>query len=64
MVDLARKTGVLRLYALCHHAHRASARVLEKADFSREGTLRRYAEFPNLTPGAREDVLCYARILE
>jgi len=30
MVDLARKTGVLRLYALCHHAHRASARVLEK----------------------------------
>ncbi len=30
MVDLALKTGVLRLYALCHHAHRASARVLEK----------------------------------
>jgi ribosomal-protein-alanine N-acetyltransferase len=64
MVDLARKTGVLRLYALCHHAHRASARVLEKADFSREGTLRRYAEFPNLTPGALQDVLCYSRILE
>jgi RimJ/RimL family protein N-acetyltransferase len=30
MVDLARKTGILRLYALCHHAHRASARVLQK----------------------------------
>jgi RimJ/RimL family protein N-acetyltransferase len=64
MVDLARKTGVLRLYALCHHAHGASARVLEKANFSREGTLRRYAEFPNLTPGALQDVLCYSRILE
>jgi RimJ/RimL family protein N-acetyltransferase len=64
MVDLAGKTGVLRLYALCHHAHRASARVLEKADFSREGTLRRYAEFPNLSPGAPQDVLCYSRILE
>jgi RimJ/RimL family protein N-acetyltransferase len=64
MVDLARKTAVLRLYALCHHAHRASARVLEKAGFSREGTLRRYADFPNLTPGEAQDVLCYSRILE
>ncbi|MBZ5559826.1 MAG: GNAT family N-acetyltransferase [Acidobacteriia bacterium] len=64
MVDLARKTGVLRLYALCHHAHRASVRVLEKGGFSREATLRRYADFPNLSPGEAQDVLCYSRILE
>jgi ribosomal-protein-alanine N-acetyltransferase len=31
MVDVARATAVVRLYAVCHHTHRASARVLEKA---------------------------------
>jgi hypothetical protein len=29
-----------------------------------EGTLRRYAEFPNLAPGTLFDVLCYSRIFE
>lgn len=62
MVDLARAMGVRRLYALCHTEHRASARVLEKCGFSREAILRRYAEFPNLTPGEPSDVLCYARV--
>src|SRR5215471_14776044 len=30
MVALAHGCGVRRLYAICHHAHRPSARVLEK----------------------------------
>jgi [ribosomal protein S5]-alanine N-acetyltransferase len=64
MVDLARQTGVARLYALCHAEHRASARVLEKCAFELEGTLRRYIEFPNLAPGEPQDVRCYSRIFE
>jgi RimJ/RimL family protein N-acetyltransferase len=62
MVELAERTGVVRLYALCHPEHRASARVLEKCGFDLEATLRRHTEFPNLAPGVPSDVLCYARI--
>lgn len=64
MVEVARAAGVLRLFALCHADHRASARVLEKCGFSLEGTLRRYAEFPNLRPGEPQDTRCYATILQ
>ena len=64
MVRVAEDCGVVRLYALCHHLHRASARVLEKAGFSLEGTLRRFAEFPNLEAGEPCDVLCYAIVFE
>jgi RimJ/RimL family protein N-acetyltransferase len=63
MVDLACRMGVVRLYAVCHPQHRASRRVLEKCDFTCEGTWRDHAEFPNLTPGVRSDVLCYALTL-
>ena len=63
MVTLARDLSVRRLYAICHVDHRASARVLEKCDFTCEGTLRQYAAFPNLGSGVICDVLCYARIL-
>src|SRR5262249_39849108 len=59
MVDLSRTLGVVRLFALCHAEHRPSARVLEKCGFSLEGTLRRYAEFPNLGSPDPQDVLCY-----
>lgn len=62
MVALAPGLGVQRLYAVCHTDHHASARVLEKCGFAREGTLRRYAEFPNLQPGIACDVLCYSRV--
>jgi [ribosomal protein S5]-alanine N-acetyltransferase len=62
MVEVARACGIRRLYALCHAEHRASARVLEKCGFDREGVLRRYAEFPNLAPGEPQDVLCYSRV--
>lgn len=58
--DWAAALGVERVYALCHPTHRASARVLEKCGFLCEGTLPGYAEFPNLAPGERGDVLCYA----
>jgi ribosomal-protein-alanine N-acetyltransferase len=58
ITDTARDVGVTRLYALCHPAHRASQRVLEKAGFTREAN--RQAEFPNLAPGVQQDVLCYA----
>jgi [ribosomal protein S5]-alanine N-acetyltransferase len=64
MVETARALGVRRLYALCHHEHRASARVLEKSGFSLEGVLRQYAEFPNLLGAELCDVRCYATILE
>jgi RimJ/RimL family protein N-acetyltransferase len=60
MRDLAARLGVTRLYALCHPDHRASARVLEKCGFALEGTLQRYAEFPNIDPRVHADVLCYA----
>jgi RimJ/RimL family protein N-acetyltransferase len=60
MRDLGAQLGLERLYALCHPEHRASARVLEKCGFLSEGTLRGYAEFPNLAPGVAADVLCYA----
>jgi ribosomal-protein-alanine N-acetyltransferase len=60
---IAAAIGVVRLYALCHAEHRASARVLEKCDFACEGLLKKYAEFPNLGVDGPCDVLCYARIL-
>lgn len=60
MRDHAASLGLERVYALCHPAHRASARVLEKCGFLCEGTLRDYSEFPNLAAGAKADVLCYA----
>jgi ribosomal-protein-alanine N-acetyltransferase len=63
MVAAARKAGVRRLYALCHRDHAASARVLEKCDFAREGVLRAYASFPNLGAADPQDVLCYAILL-
>lgn len=63
MVDLASLLHVKRLYALCHTEHRASWHVLEKSGFQREGTLRRFENFPNLGSEALSDVYCYAIIL-
>jgi RimJ/RimL family protein N-acetyltransferase len=64
MVELARQLRVIRLYAICHAEHRASARVLEKGGFTLEGLLRAHSEFPNLAPGVPQDVLSYAVVLE
>jgi RimJ/RimL family protein N-acetyltransferase len=63
VVALASQVGVQRLYALCHVAHPASARVLERCGFELEGVLRRYLEFPNLEDQTPQDVCCYARCL-
>jgi RimJ/RimL family protein N-acetyltransferase len=63
IVEAALPLGVRRLFAVCHHEHRASARVLEKCGFAFEGVLRRYAVFPNLDPLEPQDVLCYATLL-
>ena len=62
MTAVAQQCGVRRLYAICHHGHRASARVLEKGGFSLEALLRQYSEFPNLDPVGPHDCLCYVRI--
>ena len=63
IVDVAAQLDVRTLYALCHVDHRPSGRVLEKCGFVSEGIVREYAEFPNLRPGHRSDVLKYARPL-
>ena len=56
ITDLAGRLGVVRLYALCHPAHRASWRVLEKCGFVRDVTWTGQTEFPNLAPGVLQDV--------
>jgi [ribosomal protein S5]-alanine N-acetyltransferase len=61
MVATTEGLAVRRLQAFCHPDHRASWRVLEKCGFAREGTLRLYAELPNLSPDEPSDLLCYAR---
>lgn len=61
MVELATALEVKRLYALCHVDHRASARVLEKCGFEREGVLRRHTLFPNLGLAEPSDVWSYSR---
>jgi len=53
---------IARIYALCHTDHLASAHVLEKAGFVREGVMRRYLVFPNLGDPEPSDVLLYATV--
>jgi RimJ/RimL family protein N-acetyltransferase len=53
--------AVWRVSATCDIDNRASARVLEKAGLTREGTLRRAMVRPNL-PGAPRDALLYAKV--
>ncbi len=63
VIDVARDVDVVRLCALCHVDHTPSSRVLEKCGFTREGVLRRYAEFPNLAGTEPCDTACYSLIL-
>jgi ribosomal-protein-alanine N-acetyltransferase len=46
-----------RVEALCHPANQASARVMEKCGFQREGLLRREAIFPNLSDEPQDSLL-------
>lgn len=65
MVDAAFDDPRLwRLYAMCHVDHAASERVLAKAGFAREATLRRYMVFPNLETIEPQDVAVWARVRE
>ena len=59
IVDVAAQIGVTRLFALCHPEHRPSRRVLEKCGFVRDDVSKPTVEFPNLSPGVRQEALCY-----
>ena len=52
---------VFRIWATCDVGNRGSQRVLEKAGLELEGTLRRWDNFPNLSPNPR-DARCYSRV--
>jgi RimJ/RimL family protein N-acetyltransferase len=54
---------IWRVQAFCHVENHASARVLEKAGLTFEGTLRRYMVLPNLGEEPR-DMKCYAQVRE
>ena len=53
--------SVWRVQAYCDLENIASARVLEKAGLTREGTLRKHLVAPNLSDVPR-DVYCYAKV--
>jgi RimJ/RimL family protein N-acetyltransferase len=53
--------AILRIQAFCDVENVASARVLEKAGLTREGTLLRYMVMPNLGPAPR-DLHLYAKV--
>ena len=59
IVDVAAQIDVTRLLALCHPEHRPSRRVLEKCGFVRDDVSKPTVEFPNLSPGVRQEALCY-----
>jgi len=48
---------VYRMEATCDAENKASARVLEKSGFLREGLLRRYIIHPNISPEPRDSLL-------
>jgi RimJ/RimL family protein N-acetyltransferase len=53
--------AIYRVWAVCDVENRASARVLERAGFELEGTLRRWMIHPNVSDEPR-DALCWARV--
>jgi ribosomal-protein-alanine N-acetyltransferase len=59
MVDLARSLGLPALGAFCHPDHIPSIRVLGKCGFKPDGVTHAVAEFPNLTPAVKVDVVRY-----
>ena len=61
LIRIAGELGIRQLYAFCHVNQRASSRVLEKCEFTREGILRAHTEFPNDKPGRLQDAICYSR---
>jgi RimJ/RimL family protein N-acetyltransferase len=61
VAEALNQSEVWRVQAFCDVENRASARVLEKAGLTFEGTLRRYMLMPNLGEEPR-DVKCYAKV--
>ncbi len=55
------RPGVRRVWAVCDVENRASGRVLEKAGFRLEGTLRCWMLHPNVSDDPR-DALCYSMV--
>lgn len=54
------QTDIWRIGAVCDVENRASARVMEKAGFAREGILRRWLVHPNISDEPRD---CYSYAL-
>lgn len=54
-----KQPDIYRVWAVCDIENPASARVLEKAGMTREGTLRRWSVHPNIDDEPR-DSYCYA----
>lgn len=63
MLQLGEQLGLERIEAHCHHAHPASAHVLEKCGMRFEGVLERHLVFPNLSCEP-QDVRSYAWLAE
>lgn len=55
--------SIYRVWAVCDVENEASARVLEKNGFRREGVLHKWSLHPNISEIPR-DCYCYARIRE
>jgi [ribosomal protein S5]-alanine N-acetyltransferase len=62
MLALSDAHDVVRLQAICHVDHLASARVLEKSGLVFEGILRAHTVFPNAGLASPQDVRCFARV--
>jgi ribosomal-protein-alanine N-acetyltransferase len=55
------QSAIYRVWAIVHGKNATSIRVLEKCGFQREGVLRRWIRFPNLSTEPL-DVLCYSKV--
>lgn len=58
---LMAQPGVFRVWAVCDTENSGSSRVLAKAGFQCEGTLRRWIVLPNRSDVPR-DCMCYSRV--
>jgi ribosomal-protein-alanine N-acetyltransferase len=63
MIAVARQLDLLTLFALCHPAHSASCRVLEKTGFRLDSTWSETITFPNLVGGQSIVPVCYRQSL-
>jgi [ribosomal protein S5]-alanine N-acetyltransferase len=62
MATLSADPGVYRVWATCHVDNDRSVRLLERAQFTREGRLARHGLYPNLSTEPLDSLL-YAKAL-